>query len=322
MNATPVVLCGSNYGACYVPSLQELTDSFELVGILAAGSERSARLAARRHVPLLTSAAEVPEGARAAIVALPPPTAGMVTAQLLRRGVHVLMEHPVRADLLREPRQEALSAKVIHAVNCHFGELGPARAFVGECRRRCASSPPTYASVVTAPRSAYATFDLLGRALGSLAGSALEREVAPSATPEHPFTSFRGVIADVPVRVQCSHDVGAVDDGSDSPVPQRIEIGFPDGSLLLHSYAGPVIWLEKFRMQLRNTTIPLWQPHAPEITTFSGLMDERVQANNRALREFREQIDTGNQPDHQTTEWLTAVAELATATRTRQTLAE
>ncbi|EUA14571.1 hypothetical protein I546_0534 [Mycobacterium kansasii 732] len=51
MTATPVVLCGTNYGACYVPSLQELTDSFELVGILAAGSERSARLAARRNVP-------------------------------------------------------------------------------------------------------------------------------------------------------------------------------------------------------------------------------------------------------------------------------
>ncbi|VBA35543.1 hypothetical protein LAUMK13_00787 [Mycobacterium innocens] len=48
-------------------------------------------------------------------------------------------------------------------------------------------------------------------------------------------------------------------------------------------------------------------------------MDERVQANSRALREFRQEIDTGNQPVHQTTEWLTAVAELATATRTRQT---
>ncbi|ORB85562.1 hypothetical protein B1987_19175 [Mycobacterium kansasii] len=322
MNATTVVLCGSNYGAFYIPALLKLTDSFELIGILAAGSERSARLAARQNVPLWTSVAEVPDQVGAAIVALPPPTAALVTAQLLRRGVHVLMEHPVRADLLRELRQEALSAKVIHAVNCHFAELGPARAFVGECRRRRASSPPTYASVVTAPRSAYATFDLLGRAVGSLAGAAMEREVAPSAIPEHPFTSFRGVIDVVPVRVQCSHDVGAVDDGSDSPVPQRIEIGFSDGSLLLHSYAGPVIWLEQFRMQLRNTTIPLWRTHAPEISTFSGLMDERVQANCRALQEFGQQIQTGIQPEHQTTEWLTAVAELATAIRTRQVLPE
>ncbi|OOK63269.1 oxidoreductase, NAD-binding Rossmann fold family protein, partial [Mycobacterium kansasii] len=196
----------SNYGACYVPSLQELTDSFELVGILAAGSERSARLAARRHVPLLTSAAEVPEGARAAIVALPPPTAGMVTAQLLRRGVHVLMEHPVRADLLRELRQEALSAKVIHAVNCHFGELAQrARSSanaVGAVRRARRRTPPSLPRPIGIchVRSA-------GSGVGLTAGSALEREVAPSATPEHPFTSFRGVIADVPVRVQCSHDV-------------------------------------------------------------------------------------------------------------------
>ncbi|KZS61708.1 hypothetical protein A4G28_18030 [Mycobacterium ostraviense] len=157
--------------------------------------------------------------------------------------------------------------------------------------------------------------------VGSLAGSALEREVAPSATPQHPFTSFRGVIDDVPVRVQCSHDVGAADDGSDSPVPQRIEIGFPDGSLLLHSYAGPVIWLQTSECSCAAPRSAVANVRTGDYT-FSGLMDERVQANRRALREFRQQIDTGNQPDHQTAEWLTAVAELATATRTRQTLAE
>ncbi|ETW23871.1 hypothetical protein MGAST_11855 [Mycobacterium gastri 'Wayne'] len=53
-----------------------------------------------------------------------------------------------------------------------------------------------------------------------------------------------------------------------------------------------------------------------------GIDGRACEANSRALPEFRQQIDTGNLPDHQTTEWLTAVAELATATRTRQALAE
>ncbi|SOJ55267.1 hypothetical protein MSIMFB_02756 [Mycobacterium simulans] len=314
---TRVVLCGSNYGAFYIPSLQELNNSFELIGVLAAGSERSARLAARQKIPLWASVAEIPNDADAAIVALPPAAATTVTKQLIHRGVHVLMEHPVRGEVLREVRQEALSAKVTHFVNCHFAELSSARAFVDECRRRRDLSQPLYASVVTAPRAAYPTFDVLGRALGSLAAARLQREPPPSAIPEHPFASLCGVIDGVPVRVQCSRDVGPVDDGSDSPVPHRIEIGFRDGSLILHSFAGPVIWLETLRLALRSSTNPLWRIHSAEAPTFSRLMKDRVNANNRTLREFRQKIDTGKEPVHQSTEWLSTLSELATTVRVR-----
>ncbi|WP_204802992.1 Gfo/Idh/MocA family oxidoreductase [Mycobacterium riyadhense] len=314
---TKVVLCGSNYGAFYVPSLQELNDSFELIGILAAGSERSARLAARQKIPLWASVSEIPTDADAAIVALPPTAAATVTKQLIRRGVHVLMEHPVRSDVLRDLRQEALSAKVTHFVNCHFAELSSARAFIDECRRRRDSSPPTYVSVVTAPRAAYPTFDVLGRALGSLAAAHLQHEQPPPATPKHPFASFCGVIDGVPLRVQCSQDVGPVDDGSDSPVPQRVEIGFRDGSLVLHSFAGPVLWLETLRLALRGSTNPLWRIHSPEPPTFSRLLKDRVSANSGMLREFRRKIDTGNEPVHQSTDWLSTLSELATTVRAR-----
>lgn len=40
-------------------------------------------------------------------------------------------------------------------------------------------------------------------------------------------------------------------------------------------------------MQLRNNTIPLWRTHAPEITTFSGLMDERVK---RTVERYRNSV--------------------------------
>lgn len=319
MNTTKLVLCGSNYAATYIRSLAKLTDIFELIGILARGSERSTRLAAVRKVPLWRSISEIPIDAQAAIVALPPAAAATVTKQLIRRGVHVLMEHPVSSDVLREIREEALLANIAHLVNCHFAELSAARLFVDECRVRRALSPARYASVVTASRSAYSTFDLLGRALGALASSDLERELTATMTTEHPFASFRGVVNGVPTRVQCSHVVGTVDDGSDSPVPQRIEIGFRDGNLVLLSFTGPVIWSEALRLGLRDYPGPLWRTLTEEPMTFPDLTRDRANANKRTLEEFHQRIWEGTEPAHQSTEWLTTVAELTTAVSTTQT---
>lgn len=317
VSKTNVVLCGSNYAAFYIPSLQELNDSFELTGVLAAGSDRSTRLAARHKVPLWTSVPEVPHSVQAAIVALPPVASVGVATQLLRRGIHVLMEHPVRADRLAQLRAAALSSGAVHCVNCHFAELSSAQAFIDGCRQRRALEPPQWVSVVTAPRSAYSTFDVLGRALGALAEPSLERELTLSDTTEHPFESFRGLIDGTPVRVQCSREVGPVDDGSDSPVPQRVEVGFRGGSLILQSFAGPVIWLETFRTALKTSPTPLWRMYSPGVETFSQLIADRVRANSSTLQEFRLQIETGIQPIHQTTAWLTAASDLATAVRTR-----
>lgn len=315
MIATKIILCGSNYAAAYIPSLRQSGGSFELIGVLARGSERSIRLATRHGVTLWTRVEDVPPFVQAAIVALPPVAATDVAAQLLRRGVHVLMEHPVRADRLANLRLEAESSGAVHLVNCHFAELSSAQAFIELCRQQRALESPTWASVVTAPRSAFSTFDLLGRALGALSEYSLERELTTSLTAEHPFESFRGSISGTPVRVQCSREIGQVDDGSDSPVPQRLEIGFPSGNVTLHSFAGPVIWLETLRTALKTSPSPLWRMCAPAVETFAALMADRVRANTSTLREFQLQIDTGATPIHQTTAWLTAASKLATVVR-------
>lgn len=310
-----LLLCGSNYAASYLPAIEDPSSAFELAGILARGSERSLRLAAAKNVPLWSSAEEVAGGVGVAIVALPPADAATVTRQLIARGVHMLVEHPVAGDVLHEVRERAAAAKVVHNVNCHFAELSAPRAFVQECRRRAALGPMQYVSVVTAARSAYATFDLLGRALGGLSGSSLEQELTSASGLEHPFASYRATLEGLPVRVQCSGTIGAKDDGSDSPVPQRIEVGFEDGNLVLLSPVGPVVWSEKLRLALRNHPGPLWVNLADPSVTFGELLKDRVNANRRALDALHRQIAGENAPAHQSTPWLARVAELTQTVR-------
>lgn len=311
-----LLLCGSNYGASYVPALDGPTSAFELAGVLAKGSERSVRLAAAKNVPLWSRVEEVPDDVAVAVVALPSPAAETVTAQLIRRGVHVLMEHPVDAEVLRDVRQVANAANIVQHVNCHFAELSAPRAFIEECTRRLERGAATYASIVTAARSAYATFDLLGRALGGLSDPVLEQELTSTVSPAaYPFASFRGAIQGVPVRVQCSGSAGAADDGSDSPVPQRIEVGFADGHLMLLGPAGPVVWSETLRLALRTHPGPLWSNVAGQAVTFGELMGDRVNANKRALDELHLRLAGGQEPPHQSTPWLTQVAKLTQVVR-------
>ncbi len=311
-----IVLCGTNYGASYVPAIEG--PIFTLAGILARGSERSVKLATRLDVPLWTSADDVADDVKLAVVALPPPAAEDVATALLARRIHVLIEHPVAADVLRELRTHAKRSSVTLNVCSHFPELSAARAFVQECRRRSEVRRPQYASVVTAPRLAYATFDLLGRALGGLNGSSLERESANVNGPAYPFESFRGVVNEIPVRVQCSRTIGAVDDGSDMPVPQRIEVGFEDGNVMLLGPAGPVIWSEKLGYALLGHPGPLWVNAGAPSGTFADLMKDRVVANRRTLTEIHEQMLGRKEPPHQTTEWLVRVAELMNIVRSAQ----
>jgi thiazolinyl imide reductase len=322
--AMKLVLCGTNYGASYIPAIESEGSGFELVGILAKGSERSTKLAAAKGVPLWSSADEVDPAVRVAVVALPPSAAVAVTKALMKRGIHVLLEHPVEGDALADIRRGAQSAGVTVDVNCHFADLRAPRAFIDDCRRRSRLGKVHYASVVTAPRSAYTTFDVLGRALGGLNDAWLESETtsASSGAGGHPFQSFRGRVAGIPTRVQCTSAVGHVDDMSDSPVPLRIEIGFEDGNLMLLGPVGPVIWSEWLRLALRSSPAPLWSTLEGESPTFAGLIEDRIDANRRALDELRRRIDGGAEPTHQSIAWLTTVASLMKIVRASEREAE
>lgn len=61
MKKLRVIVCGSTFGQYYIRALQTVPDEFEVVGLLANGSNRSKLCADFYHVPLYTQIEDIPE---------------------------------------------------------------------------------------------------------------------------------------------------------------------------------------------------------------------------------------------------------------------
>ena len=70
MQKIKTLVCGTTFGLFYLEALQRLNDKFELVGILANGSERSKRCAANYNTTLYTDIDQVPKDIDLACVVL------------------------------------------------------------------------------------------------------------------------------------------------------------------------------------------------------------------------------------------------------------
>ncbi|GAA4076188.1 Gfo/Idh/MocA family oxidoreductase [Nonomuraea soli] len=234
-----VVVCGTKFGQIYLSALAG--GPFELTGILARGSPRSAGYAKEYGVPLLTDPDQVPEVADLACVVVRSGVVGgegseLATA-LLERGVHVLQEHPVHADELARCLRAARSAGAIHHINTLYVHLEPVRRFVEAARRLRALQQPLYIDAACSVHVAYALFDILGRALGGLRPWAFAP--APQAGP---FTCLTGTIGGVPLTLRVQNQIAPNDPDAHLHLLHRITLGTEGGNLTLVNTHGPLVW--------------------------------------------------------------------------------
>ncbi|WP_327585113.1 Gfo/Idh/MocA family oxidoreductase [Nonomuraea sp. NBC_00507] len=234
-----VVVCGTRFGQVYLSALEQ--GPFQLTGILARGSARSAGYARAYGVPLLTDPDQVPGVADLACVVV---RAGVVGGEgselaraLLSRGVHVLQEHPLHADELAQCLRAARAAPAVHHVNTLYAHLEPVRAFIEAARRLRALQQPLYVDAACSVHVAYALFDILGRALGAL------RPWAFTATaPGTPFLCVTGTIGGVPLTLRVQNQIAPNDPDAHLHLLHRITLGTEGGSLTLVNTHGPLVW--------------------------------------------------------------------------------
>ena len=290
MSRMRVLVCGSNYGRTYITALRREPRKYQLAGILAWGSARSLQVAALNGVPLYHSTNELPDNIDLACAAMSS-TAWPVVLQLIRRGIHVLCEHPYPARTLKKALAMALKRHVQFHVNGHFANLPAAKAFIRECRRTSKLASPEFVEVMATERSLYGALDTLASALSQtlppLRVRALSRRTE--------FVQLEGTLARLPVclSVQASGKQGTSRMADGSPgylLDQRVTIAFPTGVLTLLSIAGPVIWNKTPAHVLANDS-PLWTLSCDHDTqTLAELGEQRIQANVEALNSIRKSI--------------------------------
>src|SRR5271167_3859161 len=167
MSRMRVLVCGSNYGRAYITALDREPRKFQLAGILGQGSLRSQRLAALNVVPLYRSTNELPDNIDLACAAMSS-AAWPLVLQLIRRGIHVLCEHPYPARALERGMNLAEKHGVRFHLNGHFANLPSPKAFIRECQRAIKVTRPEFVEVMTTERSLYGALDILMAATSSL----------------------------------------------------------------------------------------------------------------------------------------------------------
>jgi pyochelin biosynthetic protein PchG len=262
--ATPprVVVAGTGFGRAYLAAFERPDFPFELAGILARGSARSKACAAHYAVPLWTDVDQVPDDVGMACVAVGGAMTGgrgpRLSQDLMRRGLHVLQEHPLHPDELVACLRVARENQVVFRMNTHYPHVEPVRRFL-ECARSLGERQrPLFVDVTCAFQVLYTVFDLLGEALGSIRPfgihGVVEEPVNGTAPP--PYRNVSGRFAGVPLTFRLQNELVPAEPDNYSHMLHRITIGYDGGHLTLVNTHGPVQWSMRPHMPAELKGLP------------------------------------------------------------------
>lgn len=307
MRRTRVLIGGVNYGRAYLKAVRKAPDAFEVVGILARGSERARRTAHSLGVPLYTDPGDLPGDVFMACAALGRSGADVVL-DLLRRGIHVLCEHPYPAAFVSEALNTASESGACFHINGHFADLAASRAFAERFRAPKANGDLSFLRVMLADRFLYATVDILKRALGRLEPLRIHR-----VRRRPPFTIIEadvrdGVPATFEVQVSELSEGGVLPEGSPRYLAgYRLTSGFQKGILSLLAVGGPVVWNSN-EHTVADPDVPLWdRVFAPDATGRS-ILEERVDLNLASMDALVAHASGGSPPPAQEPSYLSEVS--------------
>lgn len=251
MRTSPrVLICGTKYGSFYLSAFMQPDCPFELTGILAAGSPRSQALAREFGVPLYTASEQLPNDIDLACVAVKSTLLGgagtRIALELLRRGIHVVQEHPLHPADLEEALLLAEKQGLQYHVNSNFVHVRMVQTFMDYVRQSRRHETPLFIDLTSA--LPYSALDIVGQALGTLEPYSLHATPEPPHTLEQvvPFRCIGGTLAGIPFFCKIQSYFDPDDALHNYLVMHRLCIGAESGNISLLNPFGPVIWTQGY----------------------------------------------------------------------------
>ncbi|KAF1007475.1 MAG: hypothetical protein GAK28_01817 [Luteibacter sp.] len=239
-----VVVAGTGFGRVYLDALAKADPAFRLTGVLARGGATSQDIAARLGVPLHVDPADVPDDTDIVCVVVRSGATGGPGSELamhfLRRGIHVLQEHPVHHHEIATCLHAARQGGAAYAVNTLHPNLAPVRRFLAAATVARQHQVPAYVDIACNSQMLYPLLDLVGRALGGLRPWSFGSPAMDDTG--HPFTTLHGRLHDVPLCLRVQNAVHPDDPDNHSFLLGQVAIGFDGGVLALPELHGPVLW--------------------------------------------------------------------------------
>jgi thiazolinyl imide reductase len=241
-----VVVCGAVFGQVYLEAFTRRAYPLELAGILARGSARSAACARHYGVPLFTDIEQIPDDVQAACVVV---RAGILGGKgselaqaLMRRGLHVLQEHPLHPDELAESLRLARAQRVVYKLNSFYVNVAPVRRFIGAARELCRARAPLFVDAACGCQLSYSLLDIIATALGRVRPWSVQ---VLRHQPGETFVTLEVLLAGVPTTVRIQNQLDPADPDGFSHLLHRLSFGFPQGTLTLVDTHGPLVWIPR-----------------------------------------------------------------------------
>ncbi|MBT2297496.1 Gfo/Idh/MocA family oxidoreductase [Pseudomonas fluorescens] len=239
-----VVVAGTAFGRIYLQALARAHEDYELVGILSRGNAYSRACADHYGVALYHDVEQLPDDIDIACVVVRSGATGGAGSELaqglLRRGIHVLQEHPVHHREIAACMQAARQGQAAYAVNTLYPNILAIRRFLAVARYLGEQQGLAYIDASCNSQVAYPLLDILGRLAGGLRPWAFAAPAASVGT--QPFTRLNASFNGVPVSLRIQNQVHPQDPDNHSFLLHRLEVGCEAGVLSLGDTHGPVLW--------------------------------------------------------------------------------
>lgn len=247
MKKISVLVCGSGFGKIYVNAIRKMED-FYISGILGSGSKRTKALAKELEVPYFEDVNDDKIVADIACVIIPNSGAGgrgfEVAKALLKRGISVLLEHPIHE---REILECFKVAKDNHfMINPFYRYTDPFLNFLNILDELKKQSSVINMSLECSINVLYDGIDMLSCCLDSISNWKLgdvSDLYSLGIRDKICDTILVSEVGNIPVTFKINRNVDKHDIDHPMHLYHRIEANFTNGRLCLVNTNGPIVWM-------------------------------------------------------------------------------
>lgn len=302
MNPIKTILCGSHYGAVYLPLLAALPE-FNFRGIFSRGSERSLLYAQRLDVASYTELNAIPDDIELAVIAIAGDTGKDLALHFLQNRAHVLLEHPITPMAYQQLLNSAAENNVLLFVNSHFRYTSAIADFMERIKSKAAESAPKYPSTVVASASSRTLFSILDILIDCFGKPTAEQLLTHSAQG---YQQWLVPLKNCSVLLNYQSWKDEKDIGEDVCMGHSIQAFYAQQSIQLSNTWGPVL---EQNQATKETTKPLLKISA-ELNDVQSVFMTRRRANQHILEDMLSAIQTGKVPQEQQAGHLNTLADL------------
>jgi thiazolinyl reductase component of yersiniabactin synthetase len=251
-----LLVVGAKFGETYLNAFLCPNPDVELVGLLSTGSERSKKLAHSFGISLYTDISQVPQDIDIACVVVRSTVVGgdgtTLVEELLKRGIHIIQEHPVHSDDIIKLQDLAKKNKCIYWVNSCYAHTPAGKSWINNAKHiieNLNEGSPSFVNFTTSRQLLYSSLDLL------LQGCK-EREVDIRVVEnENPLFSLINLnFPDFTATLRLQKYMDPREPDFHSLVMHKLTVGWTSGYLSLESSYGPVLWTSSLYDEEHNYT--------------------------------------------------------------------